>query len=177
VTMNFFGGRTRSRVADGAGAGAGVIAAVSASAVDATFVVGGRTSSSSGTSSGSCDRRSSSSWGSSEGSGCVQIQAAFHGRLCGVDPLEALARKAESAVDLLQTTTSEQCGSPPCTTISGNGFQSFAPESISSSCFRSKLGEPGLQLLSTQAESCGLIELKRSRPQARFTPYINRLRF
>jgi hypothetical protein len=167
VTMNFFGGRTRSRVADGAGA----IAAVSASAVDATFVVGGRTSSSSGTSSGSCDRRSSSSWGSSEGSGCVQIQAAFHGRLCGVDPLEALARKAESAVDLLQTTTSEQCGSPPCTTISGNGFQSFAPESISSSCFRSKLGEPGLQLLSTQAESCGLIELKRSRPQDDLSSY------
>jgi EREBP-like factor len=158
-------------VADGAGAGAGVIAAVSASAVDATFVVGGRTSSSSGTSSGSCDRRSSSSWGSSEGSGCVQIQAAFHGRLCGVDPLEALARKAESAVDLLQTTTSEQCGSPPCTTISGNGFQSFAPESISSSCFRSKLGEPGLQLLSTQAESCGLIELKRSRPQDDLSSY------
>jgi hypothetical protein len=171
VTMNFFGGRTRSRVADGAGAGAGVIAAVSASAVDATFVVGGRTSSSSGTSSGSCDRRSSSSWGSSEGSGCVQIQAAFHGRLCGVDPLEALARKAESAVDLLQTTTSEQCGSPPCTTISGNGFQSFAPESISSSCFRSKLGEPGLQLLSTQAESCRLIELKRSRPQDDLSSY------
>ncbi len=171
VTMNFFGGRTRSRVADGAGAGAGVIAAVSASAVDATFVVGGRTSSSSGTSSGSCDRRSSSSWGSSEGSGCVQIQAAFHGRLCGVDPLEALARKAESAVDLLQTTTSEQCGSPPCTTISGNGFQSFVPESISSSCFRSKLGEPGLQLLSTQAESCGLIELKRSRPQDDLSSY------
>jgi hypothetical protein len=171
VTMNFFGGRTRSRVADGAGAGAGAIAAVSASAVDATFVVGGRTSSSSGTSSGSCDRRSSSSWGSSEGSGCVQIQAAFHGRLCGVDPLEALARKAESAVDLLQTTTSEQCGSPPCTTISGNGFQSFAPESISSSCFRSKLGEPGLQLLSTQAESCGLIELKRSRPQDDLSSY------
>ncbi|CAK9221009.1 unnamed protein product [Sphagnum troendelagicum] len=164
--MNFFGGRTRSRVADGAGAGAiAAASAVSASAVDATFVVGGRTSSSSGTSSGSCDRRSSSSWGSSEGSGGVQIQAAFHGRLCGVDPLEALARKAESAVDLLQTTTSEQCGSPPCTTISGNGFQSFAPESISSSCFRSKLGEPGLQLLSTQAESCRLIELKRSRPQ------------
>jgi hypothetical protein len=95
----------------------------------------------------------------------VQIQAAFHGRLCGVDPLEALARKAESAVDLLQTTTSEQCGSPPCTPISGNGFQSFSPESISSSCFRSKLGETGLQLLSTQAESCGLIGLKRSRPQ------------
>jgi hypothetical protein len=164
VTMNFFGGRTRSRVADGAGAGA-IAAASAVSAVDATFVVGGRTSSSSGTSSGSCDRRSSSSWGSSEGSGGVQIQAAFHGRLCGVDPLEALARKAESAVDLLQTTTSEQCGSPPCTTISGNGFQSFAPESISSSCFRSKLGEPGLQLLSTQAESCRLIELKRSRPQ------------
>jgi EREBP-like factor len=99
----------------------------------------------------------------------VQIQAAFHGRLCGVDPLEALARKAESAVDLLQTTTSEQCGSPPCTTISGNGFQSFAPESISSSSFRSKLGEPWLQPLSTQAESCRLIGLKRSRPQDDFS--------
>ncbi len=174
VTMNFFGGRTRSRVADAVGAGAiaaaSAVSAVSAAAaVDATFVVGGRTSSSSGTSSGSCDRRSSSSWGSSEGSGGVQIQAAFHGRLCGVDPLEALARKAESAVDLLQTTTSEQCGSPPCTTISGDGFQSFAPESISSSCFRSKLGEPGLQPLSTQAESCRLIGLKRSRPQDDFS--------
>jgi hypothetical protein len=154
-------------VADSVGAGA--IVAASAAAVDATFVVGGRTSSSSGTSSGSCDRRSSSSWGSSEGSGGVQIQSAFHGRLCGVDPLEALARKAESAVGLLQTTKSEQCGSPPCTTISGNGFQSFAPESISSSCFRSKLGEPGLQPLSTQAESGRLIGLKRSRPQDAFS--------
>ncbi len=170
VTMNFFGGRTRSRVVDAAGAGAIAAAStVSAAAVDATFVVGGRTSSSSGTSSGSCDRRSSSSWGSSEGSDGVQIQAAFHGRLCGVDPLEALARKSESAVDSLQTTTSEQCGSPPCTTISGNGFQSFAPESISSSCFSSKLGEPGLQLLSTQAENCRLIGLKRSRPQDDFS--------